>query len=288
MLLKIIKGTFCSFVIWSILQTTAMSQTDTVPQPVGSASQTHFVIISDNHFIQPDRKDCDWCSGLYSATVTALEFIKGTVKPEFVIYLGDQISGEGTIEISEDESLELTKLFMKEVGTILSVPYYAVWGNHDGPNFPKVYGYKNKAVIIGGRLFYLLGIELTDYWGGSGKFSDWKYLEESLKNNAGVPTLVFTHEPIYSPTFDNALKVKKFIEKYPQIKIVFQGHTHNQQIVRSGSIIYFTCEGFLKKPKYSFYDIVLNGDRVEITRYDFNDGKYVGVEVLNESLSQGH
>jgi hypothetical protein len=88
-------------VLVSVPSTTAFSQLGTTP--VETASQTHFVIISDNHFIQPDRKDCDWCAEMYSATVTALKFIDSELKPEFVVYLGDLISGEGTIEISESD-----------------------------------------------------------------------------------------------------------------------------------------------------------------------------------------
>jgi predicted phosphodiesterase len=260
-------------VLASIAPAPAFSQLGAAP--VETASQTHFVIISDNHFIQPDRKDCDWCAEMYGATVTALTFIESQLKPEFVVYLGDLISGEGTIEISEQESLELTNFFRKETGAMLSVPYYAVWGNHDGPNFPKVYGYKNKAVRIGGRLFYLFGIELTSYWSGTGKFEDWDYFKKSLSDNADIPAMVFTHEPIFPPTFENGLKVKSFIEKHPRIKIVFQGHTHSEHLVKSNGVAYFTCEGFLITPNHSFYDVVLDGNQAKISRYDLKDGNYV-------------
>jgi hypothetical protein len=129
-----------------------------------------------------------------------------------------------------------------------------------------------------------MGIELTNYWTGAGRFEDWKYFEDSLKADPAASSFVFIHEPIFPPTFENALKVKKFIEKYPRIKAVFQGHTHTEQINRGKGVLYFTCDAFHKPPYYPFYDVALADDAMTITRYDLKDGKYTGTEILTENF----
>jgi predicted phosphodiesterase len=271
-------GIIVLLLVSTLLAGATAAQTDKAPEPKPAGKIT-FAIVADNHFYYGDANDA-----LFSATQKSLKLMQETLKPDFIVYLGDAISGEGTREITEQESFDLTNAFIKEVKQDTTIPFYNVWGNHDGPNFPKIYGYKNKAFSEGGYLFYLMGIELTNYWSGIGQFKDWKFLDDTIKGAPDETSFVFIHEPIFPPTFDNAMKVQKKIEKYPKIKVVFQGHTHVEQVNRAKGVLYFTCEAFHQPPGYSFYIVGIEGGTMKITRYDLTNGKYEPHEVLNENL----
>ncbi len=283
MVRKLFTVSAAAIIICIALRIACAAQTP--PATTDAAVKTlKFAIVADNHFYFPDSKEHTWSADTYSAMKKYFKLFADTIKPEFVVYLGDQISGEGTVEITEEQSYELTRLFIEEAKRSLKVPFHSVWGNHDGPNFPKIYGYKNKAFSHGGYLFYLMGIELTNYWSGVGKFEDWKFFEDSLKAAPDETALVFIHEPIFSPTFENALKVKKFIEKFPQVKIVFQGHTHSEMLNVSNGVTYFTCAGFLM-PAHPFYIVEITSGNMKVTRYDLVDGEYKSTEVFERDLN---
>ncbi|MFA6448330.1 MAG: metallophosphoesterase [bacterium] len=282
---KTFNAAFAIFILAAAVSATAQ-QAALTEDKKADLSKIHFAIVADNHFALPDSNISDWRSDIFLATINSLKFMQDTLKPDFVVYLGDAISGEGTQPITEQQSFDLTQAFIKDVGDNLTIPHYNVWGNHDGPNFPKIYGYKNKSFRFGDYFFFLMGIELTNYWSGVGKFTDWKYFENSLKENSGAASFVFIHEPIFPPTFENALKVKQVISKYPQIKFIFQGHTHTEQIDRAKSAVYITCAAFHKPPFYPLYDVSLSDGMMLITRYELKDGKYSGTEIFSEKISR--
>lgn len=263
----------------------ALLMTGAAARGAETASTTRFVIISDIHYYFQDRKDCDWCEPSRGALADALRFVQETVRPDFVIFLGDAIAGEGATDLNEKDTRKLLQRFVSVVERTLKMPFYSVKGNHDGPNFQKVFGYTNKTFTAGGYRFYLAGIDYTNYWSGMGQFKEWQMLDQALDAKEDMPALFFIHNPIFPFTFDSALKLKKRLDDSRRVKVVFQGHVHYEQTTRNMGIMYFTCDEFSKAPRFPFYEVRLNGGTMTITRYEKKDGKYgEGVKALETAL----
>jgi hypothetical protein len=203
-----------------------------------------------------------------------------------VMFLGDAVLGEGATKLNDKQTLELNRLFKSIADKSLTRPYLHAMGNHDGPNFSKVFGAANRSEVMGGYNLLLMAIDYNNWTAGLGNFTAWETFDASVRGNSNKISLAFIHTPIVPPTFNNAVRVKKFLEKYPQVKIVFQGHVHSEKLTVSKGILYATLDQALKSPFFPFYEVTLNDNHVLIVRYDLKEGKYSGTTVWDANMDQ--
>jgi len=167
------------------------------------------------------------------AVLGGVEMLMGE-KPDFIFFTGDLVN------TLSNEMLEYQDIFAK-VKAPLGV--YSVLGNHDYGDYAwwpnaaakqknlndlmnthKNMGWdllmnENRRLKIDGEEIGILGIE---NWGALSRFPKYGKMDEAVKNTDDLPVkLLLSHDPSHWRA--------QVIPHYPQIDMMFSGHTHGMQ-----------------------------------------------------------
>lgn len=179
-----------------------------------------------------------------------------SLRPDFAVFMGDHAGQRlGSFAALRD---------LRELMEGLGCPYHAILGNHDVERYPSNY-YDNapiaeyrevfgrdpwRAKMLGGVLFVFVTVErqpredmLTIH---AVHASEWQFrwLEDRLRSHPGVPTVIVAHAPApgsgvrrsmplhggagdtYLDQSRNALRWRRLVREYPQIRAMFSAHLH--------------------------------------------------------------
>jgi len=193
---------------------------------------------------------------------------------DFVVNLGDLVEAE------PKKSFPLLLKKIKE----LSFPMFHVIGNHELEilsvkelkqilNLKKLYYSKE---IKGYKLIFLNAFDRKaskpDYKrkskviGGNLSDNQIRWLKKELKNTKGK-AIIFIHKlladqkldnnPIWAiaperyTKVENALEIREILEDSKKVPAVFQGHIHQNSVVKINKIPYFSIQGFCQNKNYS-------------------------------------
>lgn len=214
------------------------------------------------------------------------------LRPEFIFATGDLASQQTC------DAMFAARDLMDSLG----FPYYPMGGNHDFvlpesrkwfleafqehlPVYDTYYSFSYKG---------LHGCVLDPWWvwadgtvaqhiEGSQKEASWlvpadqmKWLEEDLRAHAGMPTIIGTHYPavpiparMHRPGFmnngclDNGPELIALLKSFPQVKLVFSGHSHMNYIVPDEGLTHVVT-GALPEYPVEYRDVQVHEDRIEI------------------------
>lgn len=219
-----------------------------------------FVQISDSHY--GTRTDIyKWLAPTPQLLEDALTFTN-SLQPDFVVFTGDLISVEA------DSFNELTH-FKKFVEERLKIPYYPVAGNHDGPDFSRVFGQDRICYSFEhkGIFFVALTIRYENWDAGTGTFEKMEWLQKTLQQNKGKPTVLLMHNPFAypAPTFYNARQLDKVLHSFWDVRLCLLGHLHLDGHGYYKGALHLLCPMLIRdtasSPHYGFKLIRVYDDR---------------------------
>lgn len=117
------------------------------------------------------------------------------------------------------------------------------------------------------------GAENSHHWNGAVGPEQMKWLkrELSLSQKKNEKVILMCHFPIcpdgWGYTLWNAPKVRKLIEKYPNVFAWFNGHVHSSHFSKNNGISYVTFRGMVEKEENSFAIVSVYTDSLKITGY---------------------
>ena len=238
-----------------------------------------FVQISDDHFNPgSNRENCRM--GKYSTDMLedAVDQINNMQGIDFVMFTGDMIDGP---------SADLLAKFAA-IANRLNVPWYWTTGNHDiSPSgmhretllekMRKLNRYTNVGNTYysfkkNGMLFIALDGAYDDRVTSRGFFSDanLRFLDSRLKENSGMPAMIFHHFPIVYPISSTSHEVAnkadylKIIDSNPNVKAVFSGHYHIAKITKRNNVAHVSSPSLIQYPN-SFRVVTLTSGAAGFT-----------------------
>ncbi|MFA5394358.1 MAG: metallophosphoesterase [Candidatus Ratteibacteria bacterium] len=171
------------------------------------------------------------------------------LKPDFMVHLGDKVYGSGNPGILKKQFLTYRQKTEK-----LDLFLYEVPGNHDVPNkncYPiyrdMIFARRYYSFDHNGCHFVVLSSEeKPGLSGGLGK-KQLAWLDEDLKEHAGIPVFVFMHRPLYRGIIHpyilaDAGELERVLQRY-KVKYLFAGHEHRFGISHQGGMIEYISGG---------------------------------------------
>lgn len=257
-----------------------------------------FVQMADVHYVVPPHERLGWpelvgklsdrarvCELIDTMLPAALEQIYTEIRPDFVVYTGDQVNAGW-----DDEGLANQEGFRELLAEFGSdeVPTYYLFGNHDRPRerFIEMYGESVYSFECNGWHFAVLDSGLMGPEEGivdpSAAERSLQELEEMLAAAVGAPAAVLLHFDmvpidIGGYSFRRGEQAIRMLESYARIVPVFSGHYHGGRAGILGGTPYLTARSFIEAP-FTFYVHELSEDKLRTEEYvlDAVKGKWSG------------
>lgn len=230
-----------------------------------NTSNLKFAQVSDVHYSNFEK---DTSFKLLSTTgqllADAVTQINNTPNIDFVMFTGDMVN-----KPKQDQLLAFIKY-----ANMLTVPWYAILGNHDvsfdktftkrlcfdilnghNPNFHFTKSYYS---FVPKKGYKVIGLDtIIDYKVTSqGEVSEeqLKWLKKELDCSRGDIVLIFTHVPLIEPfpsenhRLKNSYDVKLLLKKYDNPIIVCSGHYHATKIFQEYNVLYISTPSLASYP----------------------------------------
>lgn len=217
--------------------------------------------LADLHY--DDTGAASWTRHTRPQLLAAIRFINEAIKPQRVLLLGDLVAFEGIGQLRK-----VKEMLDRE----LTAPYTAVWGNHDGPGFPDVFGSPHASVAVAGLRLVTLGLTYYEWNSGWGQYDRLDWLARELAAHPREPTLVLTHNPVALPTFANNAAVLRLLDAQPQVIGTLAGHLHVDYELRLAKV--HLGLPMFARPPHPFKVLRLYPDAILIYTYEDAGGGY--------------
>ncbi len=270
-----------------------------------------FVVFADVHYVVPPHPRLSWpqlveklpeqprvTELIDTMLPMALEQVHAELRPDFIVYAGDQVNvgwdEEGLANQHGFRNLlaeASSASFPQSRGSGFQpdsdeVPVYLVYGNHDRPRerYLEFYGETIYSFTCNGCHFAVLDSGVMhpedDYDPPEIFTTGLDELQNMLDRAAGAPAAVLLHFYIY-PTdivgysYPAAAEAIAMIESYSRPVPVLNGHLHDGRVDIANGQLYFTARSFIESP-FCFYLHELSEDSLQIDEYmlDFNTGRW--------------
>jgi 3',5'-cyclic AMP phosphodiesterase CpdA len=255
-----------------------------------SEPKCRFVQIADVHFVaegEPDLTrtqvaarlgDYRRASRLANTMLRwALEQIRGSIRPDFIAFTGDQVD-IGWQEEGWANHTAFRRLISESVNPETPVRY--AFGNHDRPRerFVELFGDSVYGFECNGCHFAVLDSGLMHRENGYDSPELFEaglaQLQELLAKADGQPAAVLLHFWLYPSdvpdySFPYAKRALRILQQAGRSVPVFSGHLHRGGLSVFDTNLYFTARSFTEAP-YAFYLHELSRERLTIYEYLFN------------------
>ncbi len=185
-------------------------------------------------------------------------------KPDLVLYLGDNFYGRGVGSIDDPKwKSAFEDIFDPE---ILSMPFYAVLGNHDHyknaqaqVDYSKksarwrmpAYYYSFERKLEDGTLIEFFGLDTENL----NDKTQLEWLDKSLAKSKGDWKIVYGHHPVYSSAVTYAKQTEKtrqilesiFIRN--KVNLYISAHNHSIEVLKEHSGIHYVVSGAGSRPR---------------------------------------
>ncbi|MGI5924605.1 MAG: metallophosphoesterase [Lentisphaerae bacterium] len=187
----------------------------------------------------PPRFRMAWITDLHITNVTsrtlvtaACHAIRDDIKPNFTIVTGDNAGHFWDLseaEKKEPVGVRRHRWLKRFLDSELAGPYCIVPGDNWPWDFEKVFGATHYSFDFGGWHFHFTSTD-NQASGAEGcvTFSpvSWEWMESDLASAAAKPTLFINHEPLWPPSFLDAMPTMQMISRNPHVLAVLGGHLH--------------------------------------------------------------
>ncbi len=232
-------------------------------------SSCRFVQIADIHYATPTCPSLGWrelrrrlpeqarAVALADTMLPmALEQIQNQIRPDFIIYTGDQV------DTGWDDAGLANLVAFRELacaGGAGNMPTYSVYGNHDGPRerFTDVFGQTIYRFEVGGCHFAVLDSGLMTDEQEHGDLAAAQQSNELLRDflacAGDAPAAVLLHFYLYPPdvpgySFRGAQEAIGLLESHRRPVPVINGHHHCGRVSVVHGVPYFTARSFTERP----------------------------------------
>ena len=171
-----------------------------------------------------------------------MELYRQKVNYDFVIMLGDNIYG-GHRPDDFKKKFELPYRALLNAG----VKFYASLGNHDDPNYERLY----KPFNMNGQRYYSFKKGDVEFFALDSTYLDPKqlgWIQNSLQKSNAKWKIAYFHHPLYSnghmhgPDLDLRAQLTPLFRQYG-VNIVFSGHEHVYERVKPADSIHYFILG---------------------------------------------
>lgn len=227
-----------------------------------------------------------WISDLHVTNVasrtlvtTACNTIRDDIKPNFTIITGDNAGSFWNLSDAEKkEPVGVRRhLWLKRfLDSELAGPYCIVPGDNWPWDFEKVFGATHYSFDFGGWHFHFtstdnqaVGVE------GCVTFSSesWEWMENDLVNAAAKPTLFINHEPLWPPSFLDAMPTMQMISRNPNVLAVLSGHLHLDLEFQRDGWRQFTAPAVGRNHRPGFKVVNFYPDALIIESYEWQENE---------------
>lgn len=242
-----------------------------------TANPFSFVYITDVHLVngQPDNG----IKMLQESQLFLQEIIKGVnaLKPDFVIFGGDQVETVGNNETNWN--------FFLDIAQAINCPWYFVLGEQDvsgkipvdkmnqfGPDF------KGRGVSGSDPYWsadpvpnvHLIGLDTSKGNTNAGDMQEkqLEWLKSDLEANRGKFTMLVTHHPLLAPPpydggppwdeyiLENGSDVREIIGKFVDVRLVLSGHLFMNKAQLEREVFHVSCAGLNVYPcQYKYFKV---------------------------------
>lgn len=247
-----------------------------------------FVYITDSHLVtgQPDTS----FKMLQESQLFLQESIKAinSLKPDFVIFGGDQVEGPGKDEKNWQLFIDLAQG--------LNCPWFFVLGESDVSGKPpadkmKTYGLDFKGRGNTGSTPYwstdpmpgvhLVGLDTSVANSSIGELEEdqLKWLKSDLTANRGKFTIVVSHHPLLAPppydggapwddyVLPNGADAREVIATSPDVRMVLSGHLYLNKVQLENNVFHVSCAGLNIYP-CEYKHFVVNKTGITMQSYE--------------------
>ncbi|MRI31921.1 3',5'-cyclic-AMP phosphodiesterase [Endozoicomonas sp. OPT23] len=222
-------------------------------------SRTHIIQLTDTHLFGVDSGRL-----LGADTNNSFQAILDNIRlsdhlPELFLMTGD---------LTQDHSLESYQWLKEQLDT-LPVPYVWMNGNHD--DWDMMHSVAPKALIkntiINGWQLIFLNSQVLGKTHGELASQELALLTEQLEKHPDKPALIAFHHQAYQTSCQwlneinlvNADEFKALIRQYPQVKVVLNGHIHQEVTREIEGVLYLSTPSTCVQFKPGSSDFALDG-----------------------------
>ena len=192
------------------------------------------------------------------------------LNPDLVIHTGD-LSGE------KKEYLITAKSFLDK----LNCPYHISRGNHDRKDeMLDVFSMRSSDYSFDYKNFHFIIMDRISMDEKDKKELEW--LENDLNENQENKTFIFTHPPLLtsdnlpvdvasgkpygSGTAENSKQILNLLDRHANIKAVFAGHGHINELIKRKGVYYFQTSALCEYPML-YRQVVIFSSHIEVRSY---------------------
>lgn len=224
------------------------------PQPEPTAAEEaaektplwSFVWLSDMHLDGTRLESMAKC----------LHYIDAELQPHFVLLTGDNNAhADPPADPSRPEPLgvrqqRFLKAFLEEH---LKRSFVLITGDNWRDGFDQVFGPHQFSFDCGGLHFMLLDPDRVHHGAGLEGLSvfeekTWEWMRQDLDRHRDQATIVAIHEPVIPPTFLDAPRLLRLLDRYPNVVAVLQGHLHIDLEFQRDGTLYLVAPSLGRSP----------------------------------------
>jgi hypothetical protein len=215
----------------------------------------------------------------------ALGYVDREVEAHFVMITGDNnaiVPESGLQEPVPTATLRRQRFMKHFLEENLRTPYVIIPGDNWPQDFEKVFGAFQFSFNYGGLHFLFTSLDRCTGIPGQAVFDEptWQWMREDLQRNKDRPCLFIMHEHIVPPSFLDAGKTRKMLEKYPHVIAVLCGHLHADTQFETGGPKHLICPGLGKNPRCGFKVVNVYREALVLRTVEYNAEKQRYEEVM--------
>ena len=193
--------------------------------------------------------------------------VAAVYRPDFILYLGDNFYGRGLDSINDPQwQNKFEQIYDPK---ILSMPFYAVLGNHDyfrNPEAQIAYSEKSSRwrmparyysfqhSLASGTQIEFYALDTVMLLSGKGK-NQLKWLEENLKSSKAAWKIVYGHHPVHSGAYTYLKQIRKMQQLLEPVLIRYKvdlylsAHNHSIEVFKEISGVTYIVSGAGSRPR---------------------------------------
>jgi hypothetical protein len=205
----------------------------------------------------------------------AFGYVDSQVEAHFVMITGDNNAFVPEWEDQEPVppvTLRRQRFLQRFLEQNLRTPYVIIPGDNWPEDFEKVFGAFQFSFDYGGMHFLFTSLDRCTDVPGQAVFDEatWEWMREDLRRNKQRPTLFIMHENIAPPSFLDADKTRKMLEKHPHVIAALCGHLHADAEFHVGGLKYLVCPGLGVNPRRGFKVVKVYREALILRTVEYN------------------
>jgi 3',5'-cyclic AMP phosphodiesterase CpdA len=208
-----------------------------------------------------------------------------TLKPDAVLVTGDNCAyaPKDFRPDLKDRYVRRWAFFKQLVDSKLKAPAVVIPGDNWPWGYDKVYGSRQFRVDVAGVQIICLGTDRAARGiEGCATFDDttWTWLEQELAKGPTKPTLIAMHENTAPPTFLDAGRLERVLQKHPQVLGTLTGHLHVDVELTANGLHHIVCPALGPSFRHGLKEITVYPDAILLQTHELGDkGEFHPVEI---------